>query len=197
MMRASSVSASTGAAPERRRLAADVDQIRALRFDRERGFDGSAGIERMRVAKRIRGDVEDAHHERPPAQFEHAAAREWNIKMRANAHSCGSGLFSAGTMGARSFWRGRASSSSTGEAAARGAAGLQIFKRQSGNDAPDLIAVEHFARQQLVGHLHQRVFVLAEELVRPVVVRRDKPLDLVIDLQRGVFAVVLMLRELR
>ena len=83
----------------------------------------SAGSTGPRLAERIGGDVEDAHHERPPAQFEHPAARERNIEMTGDAHSCGSGLFSAGTIGARSFWRGLASSSSTGDAAARGAAG--------------------------------------------------------------------------
>ena len=85
-------------------------------------------------------------------------------------YSCGIGLFSAGTIGARSFWRGRASSSSLGgDIAARGT-GCGLVERQAGGQAPDLLGVEHFAREQRVGDLHQRLLVRRQQLVRALVV---------------------------
>ena len=72
-------------------------------------------------------------------------------------------MFSAGTIGARSFWRGRAWSSS--ETGGRGDAGCAFVERQPGGEPLHLIGVEHFAREQRVGDLDQRLFVLGQELV--------------------------------
>src|SRR3954468_4532652 len=63
---------------------------------------------------------------------------------------------------------------------------LRVVQRQAGREAPDLVGVEHFTRQEGVGHLDQRVLVGAEKLVRALIVLRDEALHLVVDLERRV-----------
>ena len=77
-----------------------------------------------------------------------------------------------------------------------GAAGFDLFERQPGRDAPHLLGVEHFARQQRVGHLHEAGLVLGQQLVRALVVVGDEALHFLVDLERRVLAVVLVLRDL-
>src|SRR3954468_6428349 len=60
----------------------------------------------------------------------------------------------------------------------------------------DLVGVEHFAREQLLGDLVEGGAVLLDERLGALVVRGHEALDLVIDADRGVLAVVLMLRDL-
>jgi len=57
----------------------------------------------------------------------------------------------------------------------RAATGADV-ERESGGDAPDLIGVEHLAREQRVGHLHQRVLAPHQEPVRALVVVSDETL---------------------
>ena len=77
--RRSSSSAGTGSAPGPRRLAADVEDVRALVDHPQPVVDRRAGIEaHAAVGKRIRRDVEDPHDERALAQLERRAARKRN-----------------------------------------------------------------------------------------------------------------------
>ena len=59
-----------------------------------------------------------------------------------------------------------------------------------------LIGVEHFAREQRVGDVEQLLLVLGQQLGRAAVGVHDEALDLGVDLERRVFAVVLVLRDL-
>ena len=64
-----------------RRLAADVDDVGAVRDHRERVGDRDVGIEsRAAVGERIRRDVDDAHDERARAEVERAAVGKRNVK---------------------------------------------------------------------------------------------------------------------
>src|SRR5438270_2840494 len=74
--------------------------------------------------------------------------------------------------------------------------GRWLVQRLAGHDAAHLFGVERFVREQRVGHLHQPRLVLHEDLVRAVVRLGDEALHLVVDLQRGVLAVILVLRDL-
>ena len=133
-----------GAGP--RGLATDVDDVCAVGFHAQRGSDSGRRIaEVVGVAEGIRGDVEDSHHQATSTQKEPSLAGKRNRVGVARgkftihkeaiykgnplfivpcklsiAYSCGSGLFSDGTIGARSFTRARGSSSSTAARAATG-----------------------------------------------------------------------------
>src|SRR6185312_14514902 len=71
-----------------------------------------------------------------------------------------------------------------------------VFERQAGDNALDLFGVEHLAREQFVGHLDEDGLVLREERECPVVRGGHEALHFLIDPERRVFAVVLVLRDL-
>ena len=73
-----------------RGLAADVDQIGTGLLHRKGGVGRAAGIEELpAVGKRIRRDVQDAHEERPRAQYKRTPARQGDDVMRARGERCG------------------------------------------------------------------------------------------------------------
>src|SRR5437660_10098425 len=74
--------------------------------------------------------------------------------------------------------------------------GLRLLERQARSETLHLLGVEHLAREQRVGNLHQRVLVRGEQLRRALIVVGDELLHFLIDLDRGVFAVILVLRDL-
>ncbi len=76
------------------------------------------------------------------------------------------------------------------------AARRRVVERQAGADAPHLLGVERFARQQRVGHVEQLLLVLAEDRLRARVVVGHEALHFLIDAERRVLAVVLVLRDL-
>src|SRR5262245_1651794 len=73
---------------------------------------------------------------------------------------------------------------------------LRLVERQAGGDALHLLGVEHLALEQRLGHLDEDRLVLGEELVRAVIRVGHEALHFLIDLERGVLAVVLVLRDL-
>src|SRR5687767_2856248 len=56
----------------------------------------------------------------------------------------------------------------------RGCGALRLFERQTRDDAANLLAVEHFADEQLGRDLLEAGFVLGENLARALVVVGDK-----------------------
>src|SRR4051812_5869999 len=73
---------------------------------------------------------------------------------------------------------------------------LVRLERFATHDASDLVGVEHFTHEELLGDAIERNAVFFERRLGALVVRRHEALDLVIDPDRGVFAVVLVLRDL-
>src|SRR5262245_45639475 len=73
---------------------------------------------------------------------------------------------------------------------------LRLFERLACSQPLDLLGVERFAREQRVGNRHQRRLVFAEQLMRVLVIRGDDALHFLIDLQRRILAVILVLRDL-
>src|SRR5438045_4209835 len=73
---------------------------------------------------------------------------------------------------------------------------LRLLERQAGSKALDLLGVEHFARQEAFGDLQQRLFAAGEQLVGALVVVGNKALYFLVDLERRVLAVILVLRNL-
>src|SRR5881392_3180565 len=60
---------------------------------------------------------------------------------------------------------------------------LRLVERQVGCEAADLLGVEDLAREERIGHLEQHIPVLAQDLVRTLVVARDEAFHLVVDLE--------------
>src|SRR6185503_11187534 len=73
---------------------------------------------------------------------------------------------------------------------------LVVVERQSGDQSSNLNRVQRLALQQSFGQSHQRVLVLNDDLTRAVVLLCYQAIHLLINLDRGVFTVVLMLRDL-
>src|SRR5262245_42976324 len=73
---------------------------------------------------------------------------------------------------------------------------LRLVERQAGGDPLHLLGVEHLTLQERLGHLHENRLVLGEELVRALIRVGDEALHFLIDLERGVFAVILVLGDL-
>src|SRR5262245_22082200 len=71
-----------------------------------------------------------------------------------------------------------------------------IVKRQAGDDAANLNRIERFAREQFLGQTVQGVAVLDDDLASAFVLLHHDAFDFLIDLDRGVFAVILMLSDL-
>ena len=116
-----------------------------------------------------------------------------NDRPRSGDHSCASGLrigSIGGTIDGRSF-------SFAGRRVGRRHVGARrVVQRMAVGEAANLVGVENFARQQRVGDVHQPLLVLAEERRAALVLVADDALDLAVDLERGVFAVVGVLRDL-
>src|SRR5262245_34353802 len=72
----------------------------------------------------------------------------------------------------------------------------RLVDREAADDLPDLVPVEDLAREQLVGQPLEPFAIRLQELQRTLVVLRDDPLDLLVDADRGVLAVVRPLRDL-
>src|SRR5204863_4254441 len=72
----------------------------------------------------------------------------------------------------------------------------RVFDQQAGGEPLDLLGVEDFARQQRLGDLFELRLVRRQDRVRALVVVGDEALHLVVDLQRRVLAIVLVLRDL-
>src|SRR5581483_10722681 len=73
---------------------------------------------------------------------------------------------------------------------------LRILEGEAGGETPDLVRVEHFAREQLVGDLHEGRLLAGEQLRGALILIGDELLHFLVDLDRGVFAVVLVLGDL-
>src|SRR6476646_5266649 len=72
---------------------------------------------------------------------------------------------------------------------------LNLVEKLTGGKTPHLLGIENFARQQRLGDLYQHVLLAGQQLVSAVVVARDETFHFVIDLERRVFAVVLVLSD--
>src|SRR6187399_1972273 len=72
----------------------------------------------------------------------------------------------------------------------------RLVERQSGNDPLDLLGVERFARQQRVGHVEDCLPVLGKDRLGARVVVGHEALHFLVDLERRVLAVVLVLGNL-
>src|SRR5258705_4083665 len=71
-----------------------------------------------------------------------------------------------------------------------------LFERLAGENAAHLLGVEHLAREELLGDPKERRLVPLQHAAGALVLARYETLDLVIDANRRVFPVVLMLRDL-
>src|SRR4030095_10926707 len=71
-----------------------------------------------------------------------------------------------------------------------------LVQRQTSGQTFHLLSVERFPCEQRVGYVQQLLFVLAENRLRARVVVGNEALDFLIDAKRGVFAVILVLRDL-
>src|SRR5262252_7975382 len=72
---------------------------------------------------------------------------------------------------------------------------LGLVERLAGSDPLHLLGVEHLALEQRLGHADERVLVLREQRVRALIGVGDEALHFLIDLERRVLAVVLVLRD--
>src|SRR5215468_12173731 len=71
-----------------------------------------------------------------------------------------------------------------------------IVKRQAGDDAANLNRIKRFAGEQFLGQAVQGVAVLDDDLARAFVLLHHDAFDFLIDLDRGVFTVILVLSYL-
>ena len=181
--------------PGPRRLAADVEDVGAVGDHPGRVGNRDVRIESLTaVGERIGRDVDDRHHERTLAESERTAVDEWNAGVDASGDQQ---LFLRDGLAERRHERPL-----VGLAARRVVRGgrrrrrHELFERQTLREAEDLVRVEDFPSQQLVGDAQQNRFLLGEDRTRARVLIHHELLHFLVDALRRVFAVVLGLRDL-
>src|SRR5262249_14050062 len=70
-----------------------------------------------------------------------------------------------------------------------------IVNRQTGDDAANLHRIERFTREQFLSQTVKRVAVLQDDLARAFVLLHYDAFNFLINLDRGVFAVILVLSD--
>src|SRR5262249_14534288 len=70
-----------------------------------------------------------------------------------------------------------------------------LVQRQAGDDAANLNRIERFASEKFLGQTVEGVAVLDDNLARALVLLHHDAFDFLIDLDRGVFAVILVLSD--
>src|SRR5262245_9460485 len=72
----------------------------------------------------------------------------------------------------------------------------RLVDRETRGNPLDLLGVERLASEQRIRHIEHALLVLADDRLRARVIVGHEALDLLVDAQRRVLAVVLMLRDL-